>query len=356
MKIGAINKNYIQNNLKPSFKQASKTSGLNNFEFSNTSSVAIKSNSLANISFTAKSITQADVIKKEAQVRLQAIGAHSKLQNIYYVLSPQWLKEAQDLYSLAQNDLTDLIFGYDENKEVTQTGFIRYDSFKRPLYKAEAELANNTITKIYGYNIDGEIDTVIEINTSKNTIASYQKGYNKDGSYKFKMDYFTYEDGTIVPDIYRAGHKLDEQNFSNYSKVMLFNGCQMMYREGVKKCTYSTDPNGQIIDLEIDFDDINNFSYQKGYSATDGRKPTKSGERVFITDSSLTYWNKGLETYPDGIQVQSPRIKFKNGKMVEYDMGHKLYPSGNYLIKHNYIKDTNGISDEMLRVLGYLKG
>ena len=354
MKISAINQNYIQNNLKSTFKQANKTGGSNNFEFSNISSNAIKSNSLANISFTSKKITQADVIKKEAQVRLKAIGAHSELQNVYYVLAPQWLKEAQDLHTLAQKELSDLISGNSNNKEATQTGFIRYDSFNIPIYSAE--VTDNAITKIYSYNIEGEIDKVIEINADKHTIASYQKGYSEDGSYEFKMDYFTYEDGTIVPDVYRAGHKLDEQNFSNYSKVMLFNGCQMMYREGVKKCTYSMDPNGQIIDLEIDFDDINNFSYQKGYSATDGRKPTKSGEHVFITDSSLTYWNKGLETYPDGIQVQSPRIKFRNGKMVEYDMGHKLDPSGNYLIKHNYIKDTNGISDEMLRVLGYLKG
>lgn len=353
MKVNSIKQNYIQNNLKPSFKQTCKTNGSNNFEFSNISSNAIKSNSLANISFAAKKITQADVIKKEAQVRLQAIGAHSKLQNVYYVLAPQWLKEAQDLYSLAQNDLTDLIFGYDKNKEVTQTGFIRYDSFKRPLYKAEAELANNTITKIYGYNIDGEIDKVIEINTNKNTIASYQKGYNEDGSYDFKMDYFTKDDGTIVPDVYRACHKKDELDFSNYSKVMLFDECQMTYREGVRRCTYTSDPNGEIVDLEINFDDINNFSYKKGYKTTDGKKPTKSGECVFIEDSNLTYWDKGTEIYPDGIEIQSPKIEFKNGKVVEYDMGYKLDNFNNYLQRHNYIKDNNGISDEMLRLLGY---
>ena len=63
-----------------------------------------------------------------------------------------------------------------------------------------------------------------------------------------------------------------------------------------------------------------------------------------------------IESYPDGIQIQLPRIKFKNGKMVEYDMGYKLDAFNNYLQRHNYIKDINGISDEMLRVLGYLKG
>ena len=355
MKITAINQNYNQTYLKPSFKQTKKTNSLNDFEFSNISSRAIKSNSLANISFTAKKITQADVIKKEAQVRLQAIGAHSKLQNVYYVLAPQWLKEAQNLYSLAQNDLTDLIFGYDENKEVTQTGFIRYDSFKRPLYKAEAELANNTIAKIYSYNIEGEIDKVIEINTNRNTIASYQKGYNEDGSYDFKMDYFTKDDGTIVPDVYRACHKKDELDFSSYSKVMLFNEHQMTYREGIKRCTYTSDPNGEIVDLEINFDDINNFSYRKGYKTTDGKKPTKGGEFVLIQDSNLTYWDKGLETYPDGVKIQSPKIEFKNGKVVEYDMGYKLDAFNNYFQRHNYIKDYNGISNEMLRALGYLE-
>ena len=360
MKISALNSIQNKNITTQQNKKTKNSIATNNFAFSKESTNSIKNNVLTNITFgSRKKITKTDVLKEETRVRLQAIKAHSRLNNIYHIIAPQHLREAQELYELAKVDLANLtspdikVAKVSKNKKVITSGFVRYDSLQRPLYGAD--IKDNKIEKIYKYNMNGEIDAIIGIKPEKDSIEYYQKGFNPDKSYDFKITYFTKEDGTIVPDIYCEGHQKDELGFSYYHRVMLFcDDESMTYREGVDKCCSMDDPNGQFEAIEFDFKDINNFSYTKGYQKGNGIKSAKSGEYIQIKDSCLVRWNKGLEVFPDGIEIQSPRIVLnKDGKVIEYDEGYKLDSKNNYLQRHNYIKAQNGLSDEILKVLGY---
>lgn len=360
MKISALN-NFYPQTTSNKIKKHQNANTNSNFEYSKTYSNAIKSNSLGSIAFCAnKKITQADVLKKETQVRMSSIKAFSKLQNVYYLLAPQWLKEAKDLYFEAQMDYCNLdadnirVIKSIENGKIMPIGFTKYDSLKRPLYSAE--LKEGKIEKISSYNINGDIDSIVKINTNKDVVMSYQKGFDFDGSYDFKIDFFLQENGKLTPDVYREGHRKDDLGLSYYDKVMLFiDGNEMIYREGVDKCTTVDDPNGQTTAIEFEFQNADNFVYAKGQSRSDGRKPANQGEIVRISDSELTYWSKGHDVYPDGIIIQSPRITLKKGNVIEYDEGYKLDTNSTYLQRHNYLNMRDGIPKEILKSIGYLK-
>ena len=180
MKISALN-NFYSHAASNKIKKHQYVSTNNNFEYSKTYSNAIKSNALGNISFCAtKKITQSEVYKKETQIRLESIKVFAKLQNIYHILAPQWLKEAKDLYFEAQMDYCNLdtdnirVIKSIENGKIVPIGFTKYDTLKRPLYSAE--LKEGKIEKISSYNINGDIDSIVKINTNKDVDWALGKG------------------------------------------------------------------------------------------------------------------------------------------------------------------------------------
>lgn len=323
----------------------------NNFVFSTISSNTIKSNTPIKVSFKGKEITLQALQQREREINLEAIKTYYEAKGIYNIVAPEHLKEAKALYQLALYDTSkakeDPKTHLEEtihNGEIVPHSLQKTDGLGRPLYLAD--FSQGKISQITEYDITGKVSNIINYDITSGNVNRYQKGI---GNFDYLIEYKPSENGTQTIDEYREGCKKLSPDEKHYKTIIKFyDDTKLTYKKGVVE---KDDMIEMATSSVFAFENDKTFKYQNRVEKFYHNSITR-GEVINVKDRNITEWDTGYNDNSLGGKTQKARIVLNGNKIIEYDEGYEVTPTGR-VRRGNYIHIKDGISNEILQALGF---